>query len=104
MRDHSTKIRPQYPRNWPYLSGSAPAFPEGRCAGLHRATSSVAVGQTYDGEGGIRLRPRLSPIAERPDRSGKTQAAVPFECGDALAHKRLFRRLKSVVSGARNCP
>src|SRR5437879_10277986 len=63
MRDHSTKIRLPSPRNWPYLSGSAPAFPEGRCAGLHRATSPVAVGQTYDGEGGIRLRPRLGPSA-----------------------------------------
>jgi hypothetical protein len=98
-------MRPQYqdqttvPRNWPYFSGSAPAFPEGRCAGLRWATSPVDIGQTYNGEGGIRLRPRLGHVAGRPHRCGKTQAAVPFDCRRTIA--RFLPRLKSGVSSSR---
>jgi hypothetical protein len=100
MRDHSTKIRPQSPRDWPYLPGSA-------------LDSLEAVVPVYSGDQPAahwsnlrwaeRRRPATAPRS-RLGASGSLQQSASARAICLQGHyraKRLLPRLKSGVSGAR---
>ena len=100
MRDHSTKIRPQSPRDWPYLPGSA-------------LDSLEAVVPVYSGDqpaahwSNLRWAERRMPATAPRSRlgaSGSLQQSASARAICLQGHysaKRLLPRLKSGVSGAR---
>src|ERR1700756_3452253 len=100
MRDHSTKIRPQSPRDWPDLPGSA-------------LDSLEAVVPVYSGDqpaahwSNLRWAERRMPATAPRSRLGASGSLPQSASARAIclqghySAKRLLPRLKSGVSGAR---